>query len=273
VDERVALHAHASQESCPYCHDKIAEEQETWVCDRCGTKLHAECFRENELRCTVLGCAGRAVVPAGSRVEPLVLGPEEESARAERRARRQPCPRCHEPMSFSEETWACDGCSNLHHAACFRANEFRCSVIGCRGRPRLPAGARADRRALRSLTKEEKRVARRARRARSNDDAHKQEVAAHRRDQQEKAARMAAEWIARIGVAASPPRTEPPHVAPAQEESWARGPVGLFLLLGSALAFLPVMLATGQPGLTLFGLAVTVAIWLLVLAAHVGGRK
>ncbi len=253
MDERVALHAHASQESCPYCHDRISAEQETWVCDHCETKLHAECFRENELRCTVLGCTGHAAVPAGARVEPLVLGPEEENARAERRARRQPCPRCHEKVSFSEETWACDACDNIHHAACFRANAFRCCVVGCRGRPRLPAGARADRRALRSITKEEKRVARRARHARAREAAGTPPVVRHALHPTTPAERHG-------------PRPEPP-------ETWGRGPLGLAALLGSAFFFAPLMLAIPIPAVKILGVAMTVAIWIVVLAQHNRARR
>jgi hypothetical protein len=73
--DQVSLHERPHAETCPFCHDAIRGGQEVWPCEKCGTRLHGACFRENRLRCTVLGCGGQAVVPEGAtregEVEPV----------------------------------------------------------------------------------------------------------------------------------------------------------------------------------------------------------
>ena len=115
--EDVKLHAHPSKESCPYCHAAFSRGEETWPCDRCGTKLHAECSRENGLRCPVFACRGR-----------IVGGPEAR------------CARCDSSFTATDEVWACGTCGERGHADCFRRHNLVCAR-GCWGPVLLPTGA------------------------------------------------------------------------------------------------------------------------------------
>jgi hypothetical protein len=87
VEAHVTLHERPHEETCPFCHDTIRAEQEVWPCDRCGTRLHAECFHDNKDACTVLGCTGRAKVPA-ARVDRSGDPRFSEEARLQRKERR-----------------------------------------------------------------------------------------------------------------------------------------------------------------------------------------
>ena len=74
-----------AQDGCPFCREPLGEENEpeVWACGTCQVQLHAACFRENQLRCTVLGCGGRAVVPPGA------SPPRRPSRREKKRRQRQ----------------------------------------------------------------------------------------------------------------------------------------------------------------------------------------
>jgi hypothetical protein len=112
VLENVALHERPHEDVCPFCHDALRPEQETWPCDKCGTRLHAECFHDNKLACTVLACSGRAKTPEGFAPHAHPRFSEEsralrEQKRLEARRRReqeQPRLQLHDPNG-RPQTW------------------------------------------------------------------------------------------------------------------------------------------------------------------------
>lgn len=67
MDERVTVRERGVTDGCPFCRDTLRADDDVLACGTCETRLHAACFRENGLACTVLGCGGKAVVPATSR--------------------------------------------------------------------------------------------------------------------------------------------------------------------------------------------------------------
>lgn len=102
VNDRVTVRERGERDACPFCRDTLREDDDVLRCGTCETRLHAACFRENGLACTVLGCGGRAVVSATDEPSPTPGEVPWESKRvrkrrlraqqrAERRAaRRQP---------------------------------------------------------------------------------------------------------------------------------------------------------------------------------------
>jgi hypothetical protein len=45
-------------ERCPSCHAPVLDADNEHACPVCGTRHHAECYRENG-GCTLIGCTGR----------------------------------------------------------------------------------------------------------------------------------------------------------------------------------------------------------------------
>jgi hypothetical protein len=45
-----------SAAACPYCRGKFSEEDQSLVCEGCGTLHHADCYAENG-GCTIFGCS------------------------------------------------------------------------------------------------------------------------------------------------------------------------------------------------------------------------
>lgn len=87
--EAVALHERPRPETCPFCKDALGPDDDAWPCERCGTRLHAECFEENGLACTVLGCTGRARKPTPDVPPDPVAEEAKRLARLERAAARE----------------------------------------------------------------------------------------------------------------------------------------------------------------------------------------
>lgn len=48
---------------CPFCREPIAARKDGVRCTRCATPHHDACWRENQSRCTVAGCAGQGTLP------------------------------------------------------------------------------------------------------------------------------------------------------------------------------------------------------------------
>lgn len=48
---------------CPFCREPIAARKDGVRCTRCATPHHDACWRENQGRCTVAGCAGQSTLP------------------------------------------------------------------------------------------------------------------------------------------------------------------------------------------------------------------
>lgn len=90
MSARVTVRERGETDGCPFCRDTLLEDDEVLRCGTCETRLHAACFRENGLACTVLGCGGRAVVPvAGSPSPPSDEVPWESKRARKRRLRAQ----------------------------------------------------------------------------------------------------------------------------------------------------------------------------------------
>lgn len=82
MSEQVRVRARPAEDSCPFCHAALDPDAEAWACEGCATRHHASCFRENGLRCTVLGCGGRPALPVGQ-------APAQESRLEKKRRKRR----------------------------------------------------------------------------------------------------------------------------------------------------------------------------------------
>jgi hypothetical protein len=85
VSDGITVRERGATDGCPFCRDTLLDDDEVLRCGTCETRLHAACFRENGLACTVLGCGGRAVVSATDEPSPAPDEVPWESKRARKR--------------------------------------------------------------------------------------------------------------------------------------------------------------------------------------------